>query len=553
MEQTAGIAALVGGVVGTGDVAGAVLLLYDAAVVGIGIRVVACVEVAVADAVERVGIGAVRAIGLLHILRKLLTRRGVFLLGKEGIGLQVERGQTVGRTLIVRLLAKSLQVAQAGIEVAQTVGRFGTPVEGLGHVVLRLGLMVDHLGHLGTRTGYITLQEEVDTHLVTQVLLGLAYLVGLLRVAVQYLKGFLAVVGLHIGLALQAVDMLGILAVRIVLQESVEGCHYVTQRRVGLVHSQGVVVSRLFGHPGRDAYLASCLVVEFGGLDIMQVDIDISERHEGALGDGVLLGLYFFEVLDGLLGLVGLVVGHTQQVHVVALQLQRLLGLVLAELVARVDGVDPALVALQVVLGLVVLAALVVYLAQHTVQFGVVLVVGIGLQQGVGTGEHLVVVLACIVDLHDIVGDRLAATGLFLHLAEERHSLVVVALAVVAIGGIVGSLDLVGVLLVLEVQERAELLLGLGILLAHHVAIAQVVEVVLVVRTGEERGFLYLLQLLERLAQVVLLGLLHLDDGIHELHLVQVGAIGISFLIVAQIDRQVLVVFHTLVIALTQP
>jgi len=181
--------------------------------------------------------------------------------------------------------------------------------------------VVDDLGEPLHCRGHIALQERVHAHLVAQILHGLQQLgVGRLNGSERF-EGRLVVAGGHVHIRHEGIDLVGVGGVGVLAQEVAERSDTLAEGRALQVGDLHVVVHRLLAQTVVETELHSRRVGQFGFLEVANTQVTMPEVETGVLGDGVLLLLDLSKVVDSLLVVAGLVVRHTEQVHIVAHQL----------------------------------------------------------------------------------------------------------------------------------------------------------------------------------------------------------------------------------------
>ncbi len=227
------------------------------------------------------------------------------------------------------------------------------------------------------------------------------------------------------------------------------------------------------------------------------------------------------EGIDGFGILAQLVLRHTQHIHVAA---QRCLFLLGSRFAVEHEVVDR----------FAVVPATEVYLAQHTVQLTVVQALGLFAEQGLGACLHFVVLALGVVDLHEVVGYRLLVLCHVLQLQQGRQRFVVLLLLVHAVGVVVRRTRGITIVVLAELPEIDR---GALVLLLHEVGIAAV-ERVVVAMVAAQRLDVDRLQDFKRLFVVPFL---HLQNALHQFHLVFEGGVGIGLQVGLQVILQLFV------------
>ena len=236
------------------------VLVHHLPVVGNGRGEIARVEIAVAYAVERIGVGRIVLVGIVDIAQKHRLRLGVIFLRKIRIAAQVVGLQVVARSAHIALRHILVEVADTSLVVVQPVVGFRTPVVCLGGVLRRLGIVVNHLRHAHACLLHLVLQKSVHTQLVAQILLGLQHLGRRVIYRVQYRQRRCIVARPHKRIAQQRIDLVFVFTVRKLGQKLGERTHALAQSRGRVVGAERIVVEGFLAHHGGQTVSSSRLV-----------------------------------------------------------------------------------------------------------------------------------------------------------------------------------------------------------------------------------------------------------------------------------------------------
>ena len=192
-------------------------------VVGYSLRETAAVEIAVADTVERIGIGRVGSQRGVDIGDKRLACRVVFTLRESTVALQVTGDGVVVRQLGIGAREELTQVTVASLVGLQTIGCLGADIIGFGGIFVRLRCMIDDLRHPLGRRLYLALEERINAQLVTQILLGLQHLRRRMVERVERGDSRRVVLALHQRIGQETINLTFVFGVRKTTQEVVKG------------------------------------------------------------------------------------------------------------------------------------------------------------------------------------------------------------------------------------------------------------------------------------------------------------------------------------------
>ena len=166
----------------------------------------------------------------------------------------------------------------------------------------------------------------------------------------------------------------------------------------------------------------------------------------------------------------------------------------------------------------------------------IVLVVGVVLQQLLCTLIHLIILLLCVIDLHDVIGCYLLVATKLLNGEKFSQCLWVILLAVIGVARVIGSLQRISGLFVLNTQHAWQRSLIIFLL---QVSITQV-EIVHGLGFACEIVDLYLAECLDGVFIFLFLGIKH---TLHRSYLVGVSGIRIVIKILFEVrlgNRQAL-------------